>query len=69
MAKLVLQQREQNPWNEDASADFAYFEGTPTEEDLAGCGAGRDGFSKSERKDNEVSRRAGLQRWFLTQSV
>jgi hypothetical protein len=69
MAKLILLQREQSPWNDDGDADFAYFEGTPTEGDLAKHGAGRDGFSRPERKDSKVSRRAGLERWFLTQAV
>jgi hypothetical protein len=69
MATLVLQQREQNPHNADGDADFGYFEGTPSSDELGDCGGGRDGFSVPERCDNEVSRRARLERWFLSQSV
>ena len=70
MAKLVYKQVEENPENPgNGVCLFAYFEGTPIEEDLKAAQKGADGYvfpvKDCEEVENEVSRRAGLQRWML----
>ena len=69
MAKLIMQQVEQNPEDSCACCDWAYYDGTPTPAQLKEDGGGRDGFTVPERLDNELSKRAGLERWLLSQSV
>ncbi len=69
MAKLILRKMEENPENDCAACDFAYWEGTPSQKELADAGGGRDGVTTPKRYDDEVSRRAGLERWLLSQSV
>lgn len=69
MAKLVCVKREDSPDNDDGSCVFAYFEGSPTEAELYEATEAHDGFTVPSLVDDEVSRRAGLQRWLLTQAV
>ena len=70
MAKLILERMELNPHNSDGVVQVAYFEGTPTMEELdevartAQTGADAVGGYK-ERRGDIVSERAGLQRWLL----
>lgn len=70
MAYLVLKQFEQNPENPHSICVFAYFEGEPSKEDLESAGVDFDRVASGENNapecdQNEVSRRAGLQRWNL----
>lgn len=46
---------------------YAYFDETPSKRELKKLQL--DGFSIPEREDDEVARRAGLQRWYVSQSV
>jgi len=69
MAKLILIQREDNPDNNAGASVFAYFDGTPSKADLGAATEAHDGFTVPVRCDTELSRRASLQRWLLTQAV
>jgi hypothetical protein len=69
MAKLICVKREDNPDNGAGACVFAYFEGEPSEEELEGATEAHDGYTEPRPVDDEVSRRAGLQRWLLTQAV
>jgi len=69
-AKLVLERLETNPYNDDGMVQVAYFDGTPTRQQLEEVAeearAGSDAAGgERERRDDDVSRRAGLQRWLL----
>lgn len=69
MAKLILTKNEGNPYNDNGVCVFGYFDGTPTRAELRRAGGGGDGFTDPERVDDDVSKRAGLQRWLLAQAV
>jgi hypothetical protein len=61
---------ETNPDNEDGVVLVAYFEGPPTEDELEDAAEnssfGTDAVGgHKERRANEVSKRAGLERWLL----
>ena len=67
MAKLVLIKLESHPYNSNGCAWYAYFEGSPTEEELREAQEETEAAkeAKPERCDDEVAKRAGLERWFL----
>jgi hypothetical protein len=69
MAKLVCVKREDNPDNDDGACVFGYFEGRPTRKELRAATEAHDGYTVPCLVDDEVSTRAGLQRWLLTQAV
>lgn len=68
MAKFVHEELETCPYNNDGSCLALYFEGTPTEEEIAkACDEGKtplgvDGDPDWEIKPNVLSKRAGLVR-------
>lgn len=79
MAKLVSVKLETNDWNPDGVAWFAYFEGEPTEDELdpervfadrslveaASLGWDLDDDTPAEECPTDLSRRAGLRRYFV----
>lgn len=70
MANLLLVQFEENPHEENAVVVVAYFEGTPTAEELLEvqkmhCEGWGTGYDKPEQLQNVVADRAGLERWCL----
>jgi hypothetical protein len=70
MAKLIRTAMEENPDNDAGVVLFAYFEGTPSEEELDAIVTEKvaddmQEWAEPERQDNEVSKRANLQRWLV----
>lgn len=73
MGKLIGVNMESNPENDNAVAWFAYFEGSPSEEDLMGafrsvyksCSP-EDACYEPKRFDKPFS---SFERWFLCQAV
>jgi hypothetical protein len=73
---LILVKQEANPENENAVAWFAYFCGTPSQQNL--LDAFRSKYPKSDPEEamyepvqvqDKVADAAGYQRWFLCQAV
>lgn len=70
MAKLILERMETTPDEPNCSVQVAYFDGTPTEDQLEyvafhAVGGSDSHGGEKERLDDEVSKRAGLERWIL----
>ena len=75
-AKLITTKMEANPENPDAVCWFAYFDGTPSEDDLMAAfrsiGYQGDPSTAAYEPDevaDAVSNAAGLQRWVICQAV
>ena len=71
-ARLVLIKTEEHPEG-GAAGQFAYFEGTPTEEEVSGVQKSLPEYDPANPQmtdepqliDDEVSKRAGLSRWYV----
>jgi len=70
VSKLILSRTEETPEEPNACVLVAYFDGDPTPAELedaaktAASGSDASGGT-FERADDEISTRAGLQRWLL----
>ena len=69
MAKLILERMETTPID-FGPVQVAYFDGTPTEDELEdvafNAASGTESYGgKKQRLDDEVSKRSGLERWIL----
>jgi hypothetical protein len=71
VATLVTTKIEEHPYNDQAVAAFAYFNGTPTQAELTAAQLRAPVESDPSMKDtpelcpDAVSQRASLERWFL----
>ena len=62
---MVCKKTEDHPENKHAVGFFAYYDSEPSQEELEEAGQPIDDWFSPYQLDDEVSKRASLQRWFL----